>query len=298
MRALRIHSYGGPEVLRLEEAPQPRPGAGQILVRVRAASVNPIDWKMRRGMMSKVFPIDFPRVLGRDCAGEYEGGLVAGVSDPRTDGTHAEYALLPADQVAPVPEGLSAVEAASLCVTGLSAYIALVENARVSGGHRVLIHAGAGGVGSLAIQIARGLGCEVFATASPPNHEYCRSLGAVGVIDYRSQDFSTAIPPCDVILDTIGADTHRRSLKMLRPGGTIVALAAEPIAKAKERRNDVRETMVNVRPTRERLLQLFQWATSGIIKPQVSQRFGPENAAKAYAISESGHARGKMVIQF
>jgi NADPH:quinone reductase-like Zn-dependent oxidoreductase len=118
------------------------------------------------------------------------------------------------------------------------------------------------------------------------------------VIDYRSQDFSTAIPPCDVILDTIGADTHRRSLKMLRPGGTIVALAAEPIAKAKERRNDVRETMVNVRPTRERLLQLFQWATSGIIKPQVSQRFGPENAAKAYAISESGHARGKMVIQF
>jgi NADPH:quinone reductase-like Zn-dependent oxidoreductase len=298
VRALRIHSYGGPEVLRLEEAPKPKPGAGQVLVRVRAASVNPIDWKMRRGMLSKVFPIDFPRVLGRDCAGESEGGVVAGVSDPRTDGTHAEYALLPADQVAPVPEGLSAEEAASLCVTGLSAYIALVENARVSGGQRVLIHAGAGGVGSLAIQIARGLGCEVFATASPPNHEYCRSLGAVGVIDYRSQDFSTAVPPCDVILDTIGADTHRRSLRMLRPGGTIVALAAEPIAKAKERRNDVRETMVNVRPTRERLLQLFQWATSGIIKPQVSQRFGPENAARAYAISESGHARGKMVILF
>ena len=298
MRALRIHAYGGPEVLRLEEAPKPKPGAGQIVVRVRAASVNPIDWKMRRGMMSKVFPIDFPRVLGRDCAGEFEGGLVAGVSDPRTDGTHAEYALLPADQVAPVPEGLSAEEAASLCVTGLSAYIALVENARVSGGHRVLIHAGAGGVGSLAIQIARGLGCEVFATASPPNHEYCRSLGAVGVIDYRSQDFSTAVPPCDVILDTIGAETHQRSLKMLKPGGTVVALAAEPIPKAKQRRNDVRETMVNVRPTRERLLQLFQWATSGIIKAQVTQRFGPENAARAYAISESGHARGKMVIQF
>jgi len=284
-------------VLRLEEAPVPKAGPGQILVRVRAASVNPIDWKMRRGLMAKVFPIGFPRILGRDCAGEFQGGLVAGVSDPRTDGTHAEYALLPADQTAPIPEGLSAEEAASLCVTGISAYIALVENARVSGGHRVLVHAGAGGVGSVAIQIARQLGCEVFATASPPNHEYCRSLGAMGVIDYKTQDFTTAMPPCDVILDTIGGDTHRRSLKMLKPGGTVVALAAEPIPKG-EPRSDVRDTMVNVRPTRERLLQLFQWATSGIIKPQVTQRFGPENAARAYAISESGHARGKMVIQF
>lgn len=297
MRALRIHSYGGPEVMRLEQAQRPVPGPGQILVKVRAASVNPIDWKMRRGMMAKVFPITFPRVLGRDCAGEFEGGLVAGVSDPRTDGTHAEYALLPADQSAPIPEGLSPEEAASLCVTGISAYIALVENARVSGGHRVLVHAGAGGVGSVAIQIARQLGCEVFATASPANHEYCRSLGAEGVIDYRNQDFTTHVPPCDVILDTIGGDTHRRSLRMLKPGGTVVALAAEPIPKG-EQRNDVRDTMVQVRPTRERLLQLFQWATAGIIKPQVTQRFGPENAARAYAISESGHARGKMVIQF
>jgi NADPH:quinone reductase-like Zn-dependent oxidoreductase len=297
LRALRIHGYGGPEVMRLEQAPKPVAKPGQVLVKVRAASVNPIDWKMRRGLMAKVFPIDFPRVLGRDCAGELEGGLVAGVSDPRTDGTHAEYALLPADQAAPIPEGLSPEEAASLCVTGLSAYIALVETARVSAGHRVLVHAGAGGVGSLAIQIARQLGCEVFATASPPNHDYCRSLGAVAAIDYKAQDFTTAMPPCDVILDSIGGETHRRSLKMLRPGGTVVALAADPIPKGQPR-NDVRDTMVNVRPTRERLQQLFQWAISGIIKPQVTQRFKPEEAGKAYAISESGHARGKMVILF
>jgi len=297
LRALRIHGYGGPEVMRLEEAPRPVAGPGQILVKVRAASVNPIDWKMRRGLMAKVFPITFPRILGRDCAGEFEGGLVAGVSDPRTDGTHAEYALLPADQVAPIPEGLSAEEAASLCVTGVSAYIALVETARISGGQRILVHAGAGGVGSLAIQIARQLGCEVFATASPPNHDYCRSLGAQAVVDYRTMDFTTAVPPCDVVLDCIGGETHRRSLKMLRPGGTVVALAADPIPKG-ERRNDVRDTMVQVRPTRDRLLQLFRWATAGTIKPQVSRRFKPADAAKAYAISESGHARGKMVIVF
>ena len=284
--------------MRLEQAPKPVAKPGQVLVKVRAASINPIDWKMRRGLMAKVFPIDFPRVLGRDCAGELEGGLVAGVSDPRTDGTHAEYALLPADQAAPIPDGLSPEEAASLCVTGLSAYIALVETARVSAGHRVLVHAGAGGVGSLAIQIARQLGCEVFATASPPNHDYCRSLGAVAAIDYKAQDFTTAMPPCDVILDSIGGETHRRSLTMLKPGGTVVALAAEPIPKVSQKRNDVRDTMVNVRPTRERLQQLFQWAVSGIIKPQVTRRFKPEDAGKAYAISESGHARGKMVILF
>jgi NADPH:quinone reductase-like Zn-dependent oxidoreductase len=297
MRALRIHSYGGPEVMRLEDAPVPVPGPGQVLVRVRAASVNPIDWKMRRGMMEKVFPIQFPRILGRDCAGEMEGGLVAGVTDPRFDGTHAEYALLPADQAAPVPEGLDAAEAASLCVTGLAAYIALVENAKLVGGQRVLVHAGAGGVGSVAIQMARGLGAEVYTTASPANREYCMRLGAEAVVDYNAQDFSTAIPPCDVILDTLGGESHRRSMKMLKPGGSIIALAADPIPRG-QRRSDIHVTMAQVRPTRERLLQIFQWAISGVLRPQVTHTYKPEEAAKAYAISESGHARGKMVILF
>ena len=297
MRALRIHAYGGPEVMRLEDAPRPTPGPGQVLVRVRAASVNPIDWKMRSGMMEKVFPISFPRTLGRDCAGEMEGGLIAGVTDPRTDGTHAEYALLPADQAAPIPEDLDPAEAASLCVTGLAAYIALVENARLVGGQRVLVHSGAGGVGSLAIQMARGVGAEVFTTASPANREYCTRLGAAAVIDYRSQDFTTAIPPCDVVLDTLGGEAHRRSMKVLKPGGVLVALAAAPIPRG-QRRADVRVVMAQVRPTRERLEQIFQWATSGVLRPQVTHTYRPEEASKAYAISESGHARGKMVILF
>ncbi len=297
MRALRIHAYGGPEVMRLEEVAPPVPGPGQLLVRVRAASVNPIDWKMRRGLMEKAFPITFPRTLGRDCAGELEGGLVAGVSDPRTDGTHAEYALLPADQVAPVPAGLDAGAAASLCVTGLAAYIALVEIARLAGGQRVLVHAGAGGVGSLAIQMANQLGLEVFTTASAVNRDYCLALGATQVIDYSKQDFTTAIPPCDVVLDTLGGEAHRRSMKMLKPGGVLVALAAAPIPRG-QRRADVRVVMAQVRPTRARLEQLFRWATSGVLRPQVTHSYKPEEASKAYAISESGHARGKMVILF
>ena len=121
MRAVRIHGYGGPEVMRLDEVPAPKPGDGQVLVKVRAASVNPIDWKMRRGLLKDIFPLTFPRTLGRDCAGELDGKLVAGVADPRGDGTHAEYALLPQAATAPVPVGLDAAEAASLCIAGLSA---------------------------------------------------------------------------------------------------------------------------------------------------------------------------------
>jgi NADPH:quinone reductase-like Zn-dependent oxidoreductase len=221
---------------------------------------------MRRGLMAKVFPIGFPRILGRDCAGEFQGGLVAGVSDPRTDGTHAEYALLPAEQTAPIPEGLSPEEAASLCVTGISAYIALVENARVSGGHRVLVHAGAGGVGSVAIQIARQLGCEVFATASPRT-----TSTAARSARRRDRLPEPGLHHRDAALRRDPRhhrrDTHRRSLKMLKPGGTVVALAAEPIPKGSNGA-DVRDTMVNVRPTRERLLQIFQWAPRGSSSPR------------------------------
>ena len=127
MRALRIHGYGGPEVLQLEDVAIPVPAEKQKLLKVKAASINPIDWKMRRGMLAGVLPLSFPRTLGRDCAGEVDGKLFAGVADMRTDGTHAEYAVLPENQCAPVPEGLDAAGAASLCVAGLSAYIPLVE---------------------------------------------------------------------------------------------------------------------------------------------------------------------------
>jgi len=294
MRAWRIRGYGGPEAMRLEHIPVPIPDENQFLVRIRAASVNPVDWKLRRGLLAGVFPLSLPRTLGRDCAGEAEGQLVAGVADARGDGTHAEFALLPNNQSAPVPAGLEAAQAASLCVSGLSAYIPLVEIARVSPGMRVLIHAGAGGVGSLAIQIAAQLGAEVLATASAANRAYCASLGASRVIDYRNEEFLEA-GFFDVVLDTIGGDTHVRSLGALKPGGMLVALQAAPIP-AGARRDDVRVVMAQIQPTRERLEQIFRWAAAGTLRPQVVRRFAFEQAPKAYEVSESGHARGKIVL--
>ena len=288
MRALRIHGYGGPEVMRLDEVDDPSPSAGQLLLKVRAASVNPIDWKMRRGLLAKVFPLQFPRILGRDCAGESDGRLYAGVADMRMDGTHAEYVLLPEGQAAPVPAGLDAASAASLCIAGLSAYIPLVEIAQVKRGMRVLVHAGAGGVGSLAVQIARQLGAEVVATASAENRDYCKSLGAAQVLDYRKEPLGGGY---DVVLDTIGGETHLRSIQALRPGGIVVALAAAPIPPG-GKRADVRVAMAQIQPTRERLQRVFELG----VRPQVKSKYVFAEAAAAYARSESGHARGKIVL--
>ena len=293
MRALRIHGYGGPEAMRLDEIPTPSAAAGQVLVRVRAASVNPIDWKMRRGMLASVFPLSFPRTLGRDCAGEVNGALIAGVADPRSDGTHAEYALLPQAANAPVPAGLDAAAAASLCVGGLSAWVPLVEAAQLQPGMRVLIHGGAGGVGSLAIQIARELGAKVFTTSTQA--DYCRQLGAERVIDYRVENFADA-GPFDVVLDTLGGEAHVRSLAALKPGGVLVALSATPVPPHAPR-SDVRVEKPMIQATRERLGRIFDWAVSGRLKPQVMQRFAFENARGAYAAAEAAHSRGKIVLE-
>jgi NADPH:quinone reductase-like Zn-dependent oxidoreductase len=293
MRALRIHGYGGPEAMRLDEVPTPSAAPAQVLVKVRAASVNPIDWKMRRGMLAAIFPLSFPRTLGRDCAGEANGALIAGVADPRTDGTHAEYALLPESATAPVPAGLEAAAAASLCIAGLSAWIPLVEVAKVERGMRVLIHGGAGGVGSLAIQIARELGAEVFTTSTQA--DYCRALGAARVIDYRVENFADA-GPFDVVLDTLGGEAHVRSLAALRPGGVLVALFATPVP-AHAVPDAVRVEKPQVQATRERLARIFDWAASGRLRPQVTKRFAFEDAREAYAAAEAPHGRGKIVLE-
>jgi NADPH:quinone reductase-like Zn-dependent oxidoreductase len=261
-------------------------------VKVRAASVNPIDWKMRAGILAMIFPLQFPRTLGRDCAGEVDGRLVAGVADPLRDGTHADFAVLPEAAMASVPEGLDAAAAASLCISGVSAWLPLVEIAGVRPGMRVLVHAGAGGVGSLAIQIAHALGATVVATST--HIDYCRSLGADRVVNYRSEDFTDA-GPFDVVLDTLGGKAHLRSLPALAPGGLLVALSAAPIP-PHEPRSDVRVHHARIQVTRERLERIFAWVMSGKLKPQVTRRFALEDAVAAYVACEASHGRGKIVL--
>ena len=306
MRAWRLHEFGGPEVLRLETAPVPAPEPGEILVRVAAASVNPIDWKMRSGHLRTVMQLSLPRALGRDCAGTVvavgdgvsgfaPGQVVAGVANPAKHGTHAEYAVLPAAQSAPVPSGVALETAASFCVSGLSAYIPLVEDARVAAGQRVLVTAGAGGVGGIAIQIARHLGAEVIATCSAANREYCLGLGAARAIDYTAEDFASAVSECDVALDAVGGETHLRLQRVLRPGGILAALNAAPVPSAPSRA-DIRIVAARIQPTTERLAQLFAWAVSGVLRSTVERRYRFEDALDAYRMSESGHARGKLVL--
>jgi len=303
MRAWRMHGYGEPP--RLEECALPEPGPGELRVRVAAASVNPIDWKLADGLLRAMFEPRLPRVLGRDCSGTIDalgpevtqfapGDEIAGVADMARDGTHAEYCLLPAAQVARRPAGLPPADAAALGVSGVSAYIALVEVAKVTSGVRVLVHAGAGGVGSFAIQIGRQLGAEVTTTCSAANAEFCRSLGAHHVIDYATEDFARQ-RGFDVVLDTLGGAVHERSLAVLAPGGTLVWLAAAPFDAALTR-DDVHVARAEIRCTAERMATLLDWVARGTLHAPVETRIAFADARRAYALSRSGHARGKIVI--
>jgi NADPH:quinone reductase-like Zn-dependent oxidoreductase len=285
MRAIRIHAYGGPEVMRVDHVPQPVAGQGERLVKLAAASVNPIDWKMRQGLMN----VPLPRVLGRDGAGTdvATGERVVGVGT----GTHAEYVVLTQTATAVVSEDVSLEEAAALGIAGLSAWIPLVENAKLAPGQRVLIHAGAGGVGAFAIQIARLRGAEVWTTCSARNAEFCRSLGAYQTIDYTGEDFTATGPIFDVVLDSIGGAVHSRSAEVLKSGGVLVYLSAAPIQPIA--RNDIQVKPTEVRATSERLEKLMSLR----LQVSIDARYPLERAAEAYELSRGRHARGKIVLQ-
>jgi len=328
MRALRIHEYGGPEAMRLEEVPVPAPGPGDLLVRVAAATINPIDWKIRSGLLRSVFRLEFPRTLGRDCAGVVAaigpatagatvgaaagaaagasagggqglpavGQRVVAIAPPGGDGTHAEYVVAPVAQAAVVPEGVGDAEAAACGVAGMSAYIPLVELAAVKAGDRVLVHAAAGGVGSFAVQIAKRAGAYLIGTANAANAEFVRGLGADEVIDYRREDFVARARGCDIVLDSVGGETYLRSLDALKPGGVIVNLAAAPIP-PHPANPLVRELAVRVTYTPAKLSVLLGWVAQGEIRPAIAQRFALTDFAAAYQASERGGSAGKLVLQ-
>jgi NADPH:quinone reductase-like Zn-dependent oxidoreductase len=303
--AVEYDAYGGPEVLKLRRIKPPRPAPGEVLIKVDAASMNPVDWKIRSGMLQKFFPTTFPAITGRDGAGE----VVAAGGDgdasligkrvcfmaPRGVGTWTQQIALPASLAVPIPAALSYTDAAALPLAGVSAWVGMVQAGNVQPGMRVLIHAAAGGVGGLAVQIARLRGATVVATCSERNVDYVRTLGAQDVIAYDKTAFEDHARDLDLVFDVIGGDVNARSYQTLRRGGILVALAAAPI-EDQSARYGVELMTPQVLGDSAVLAEIVALAAAGKLKASVERILPLSDFAKVHAISESGHARGKTVL--
>jgi len=305
MQAIRIHEFGGAEVMRLEYIPVPEPGAGELLVRVRAAGVNPVDWKIRSGAFQAPW-LTLPLTPGYDISGEVlavgEGveafepgdGVFAYLPLSRGGG-YAQQAIVKADEAALKPKRLSHMRAAGVPLAALTAWQALVDHADLQEGQTILIHAGAGGVGHFAVQIAKARGARVIATASTRNHDFLLDLGADVVLDYRTQRFEDFASDVDVVLDPIGGDTQERSYQTLKPGGILVSIVGPP-SPEKLDEHGVRGASFLVEPSDEQLATLAAMIDAGDITPHISATFPLRAAARAHGLSEGGHTRGKIVL--
>ncbi|MGR6920462.1 NADP-dependent oxidoreductase [[Actinomadura] parvosata] len=313
MRAIVQDSHGGPEVLRLAELPKPVPLPTEILVRVHAAGVNPVDWKTRAGGGMAGVLGEPPFILGWDVSGVVEetgfgvtifepGDEVFGMPwFPRQAGAYADYVTAPSRQFARKPATVGHEAAAGTPLAALTAWQALVDTAAVASGQRVLIHAAAGGVGHLAVQIARNAGAYVIGTASAPKHDWLRSIGADEVIDYTATRFEDAVRDVDVVIDLVGDGhdrTSTRSLEVLRPGGLLVAVpsgvAPELIGRARER--GVRATGILVEPDGAALARIAELIDKGELDVEVEDVFPLADAAEAHRRGEQGRNRGKIVL--
>jgi NADPH:quinone reductase-like Zn-dependent oxidoreductase len=307
MYAVRMHEYGGPEVLRRERAPRPVAGPGELLVRVHAAAINPVDTQVRAGHARDLAGARLPYIPGFDLSGVVAevgpgvtrfapGDEVFAMLDLRRGGAYAEYAVVKEAEAAAKPARATHAEAASLPLVALTVWQALFDTAELQPGETVLIHAGAGGVGSVAIQAARWRGARVIATASERNHEFLRSLGADVVIDYTTQRFEDIARDVDVVLDPIGGDTQVRSLATLRDGGRLVGLLGlTPAARAPGR--GIRATAILVEPDAAQLGRIAALVDAGHLRPIVSHLLPLAEAAEAHRQSETRRTRGKIVLE-
>ncbi|MFE5243763.1 MULTISPECIES: NADP-dependent oxidoreductase [unclassified Streptomyces] len=307
MRAISQDVYGSPEVLAEVTLPRPAPAPGQILVGVSAAGVNPTDWKHRA---AGLFLGRLPLVLGWDVSGVVEavgfgvtlfepGDEVFGMLPyPHGVGSHAEYATGPARAFAHKPAGIDHVQAGALPLAALTAYQAIVDTAQVRAGQRVLVHAAAGGVGHLAVQIAKSRGAYVIGTASAPKHDFVRSLGADEVIDYRTTDFRDSVQDIDMVLDPLSGDTRTRSLDTLRPGGALVSLlpGTDPEEAARAAAREVRVETLLVEADHAGMTAVADLAASGALRAHIEAVFPLSEAAKAHALGETGRTTGKIVL--
>lgn len=308
MLALRYADYGGPEVLVPEWLPVPRPGPGTVLVALRAASVAPLDWKLRAGLLAAHFTPDLPKIPGRDGAGVVlaVGDGVAGfapgdtvglmVPPPVAAGTYAGAVLAQPGQLVALPAALPAAEAVTLINAGLSAWIAAVRCADVQPGQRVLIHAGAGAVGGVLVQLCAHLGAQVTATCRAANRDYVLGLGAAQVVAYDTEDF-TALPPQDIVFDLMGGAVHARSYKVLKRGGHLVWLTAAPITD-EGAAHGVRVSRAPITDEPQAVAEIMALAARGIIRPQVADRLPLAQAAEAQRRQQAGAVtRGRLVLE-
>lgn len=301
MQAVRIHQFGGPDVLQVEELPMPEAGAGEIRIQVMAAGVNPIDWKIRNGFGGAPLPL----TMGLDVAGVVDqagagvelfqrGDRVFGEAMPENGG-YAEYTLAKASTMALLPKSLDFVQAAAIPIAGITAWQALFDVGGVQAGQQVLIHGAAGGVGSFAVQFAKWKGATVFGTASGNHLGFVKSLGADIVIDYKTQRFEDVAHGMDVVFDTIGGETLERSWKALKPGGILVSIV-QPIPEGAAQAHGVRAQFFRGDVNGKELTEIAHLVDEGRVKVHVTKVLPLAEARNAQEMSESGHAHGKIVL--
>lgn len=305
MKAAYFMKHGGPEVLEYGDMPDPVAAAGQVLVDIHAASVNGADWKVRAGSYAPI--TNLPYAPGRDFSGVVSalgqgvtdfrvGDAVFGVCDVGQEAAYAEKIAIKAAIIAKKPEKLSHVEAAAISLIGLTALVSIEDTLQLKAGETILIQGGAGGVASFAIQIAKHLGARVITTTSAANIDYVRSLGADQVIDYNAQDFTKAVSGCDAVFDTVGGDVATRSFAVLRPGGRAAFIASGGAAPATPKA-DVKSLRPQVGRDRPHLERVASLVTSGAVRVPEIKVYALSEAAKAHAVSEGRHFRGKLVFK-
>jgi alcohol dehydrogenase len=309
MKAAQINSYGGPDSIIINDnAAKPIAAEGEALVEVYAAAVNPFDISVTEGAARKMFEPDLPATLGGDVAGvvaavgggvsSFEiGQVVYGQANALGgQGSFAEFTPVKASQLAAKPASLDFPSAAAMPLVSVSAYQALIDHMNLQTGQKILIHGGAGGIGSMAIQLAKHLGAYVATTVSATEAEFVKNLGADEIIDYQHKDFTKLLKDYDAVYDTVGGDTNRKSYAILKPGGALVSMVAQP-DEALVKQYDVRYTSQFTRVTTERLTKIAELADSGPLKAKIDKIFPLDQTAEALKYQATAHPRGKVIIQ-
>jgi NADPH:quinone reductase-like Zn-dependent oxidoreductase len=297
MQAVLIRETGSPDVLHYEEADRPEPDDGEVLIRVSAVSVNPVDWKQRRGLAQT----EVPAVLGRDVSGTVERSRADGFTEGddvfgmAASGGYAEYTTASAAAIAKKPDGLSHEQAAALPVAGMTAWQAVFDRGGLEHGQTALIAGAAGGVGHLAVQFAKHAGARVIGTGSSRNRDFVLGLGADDYVDYTEQDVGQAVSGVDMAFDTVGGDTTQALVPTVREGGVLVTIASAPPEEAARARGARAELLV-MSPSSEQLARIAELVAGGEVRVEISQVLPLTEVRRAHELSESGHTRGKIVL--